>query len=446
MYIKNMELNICKKFEKDNSKNITYCDNCDNSENIDDDLLKFTKCDIFTPEKISKIMASKLKKNGNLLEPSVGNGNLLKFLDNNNYKSIDIYELKKEYLDEIKDNKIINKYNSDFLKENINMKYDNIIMNPPYIKIQDLSINYRKYLRDNFNILNNGLIDIYYAFIIKCLNLLKNDGVMVSITPNTYLYNKSSLKLRQYLFDNKYIKEIIDYKHEKIFNNASVYCCITVFTKNNNSFIIYNNEKILYENIIKNYSIFNFNNNNNTLKKICKIKNGIATLRDKIFIHNEKLYDESCWKEITNGPNIKYIIYPYNNGIIIDENEFKKNNPLTYEYLIKNKEELSKRDNGKKKYPLWYAYGRSQSIKYINKRCLYIPCFINPSQIEKNIYINKNILHNGSLCIEPNNEDEIDDIKLNIINNIEFIRQNSTKRSGGWINISSRILNQIPLN
>lgn len=438
-----MESNIYKKLEKDNLKKKI---NCNNYENLDEDLLKFTKCDIFTPENISEIMTSKLKKSGNLLEPSVGNGNLLKFLDYNNYKSIDVYELKKEYLDEIKDNKIINKYNLDFLKEDINTKYDNIIMNPPYIKIQDLSINYRKYIKKNFNILNNGLIDIYYAFIIKCLNLLKDDGIMVAITPNTYLYNKSSLKLRQYLFDNKYIKEIIDYKHQKIFKNASVYCCITIFSKNNNSYITYNNEKILYENIIKNYSIFNFNNNNNTLNKICKIKNGIATLRDKIFIHNEKLYDEPCWKNITNGPNIKFIIYPYNNGIIIDEKKFKTNNPLTYEYLIKYKEELSKRDNGNKKYTTWYAYGRTQSIKYNNKKCLYIPCFINPSQIEKNIYINKNILHNGSLCIEPNNEDDIDNIKSYIINNIKFIKENSTKRSGGWINISSRILNQISLN
>ena len=45
---------------------------------MDSDLEKFTKCDIFTPDNISLIMSSKLKKNGNLLEPSVGDGNLLK--------------------------------------------------------------------------------------------------------------------------------------------------------------------------------------------------------------------------------------------------------------------------------------------------------------------------------------------------------------------------------
>jgi adenine-specific DNA-methyltransferase len=413
---------------------------------MDDDLIKFTKCDIFTPDNICKIMTSKLKNNGNLLEPSVGYGNLIKNINKDNYNSIDIYELKTDYLDKIDNKENINKFNCDFLKADIQNKYDNIIMNPPYIKIQDLSINYRKFLKETFSILNSGLIDIYYAFIIKCLNLLNNDGIMIAITPNSYLYNKSSLKLRKYLFDNRYIKEIIDYKDEKIFKNISVYCCITIFTKNIKSSLLYNNEEIFYDDIIKNYSIFNLNKSNLSFKDICKIKNGIATLRDKIFIHNNKLFDEPCWKQITNGSNEKYIIYPYNNGIIIDEENFKLNNPLTYDYLSLNKNELAKRDKGNKKYPLWYAYGRTQSIKYNKNKCIYIPCFINPNNIEKSISINQNILHYGCLCIEPNNDIDINYIISIIIKNIDFIKDNSLKKSGGWINISSRILYEISLN
>lgn len=120
----------------------------------------------------------------------------------------------------------------------------------------------------------------------------------------------------------------------------SVYCCITIFTKTDREYIDYNNEKIMYTDIVKNYSLFNISNNDNlTLKDVCKIKNCIATLRDKIYIHKEKLYnDEPCWKKITNGRNSeKFIIYPYNNGIIIPEIEFKQENPLTYNYLLSNK-------------------------------------------------------------------------------------------------------------
>lgn len=411
---------------------------------MNNDLINFTKCDIFTPDDISKIMISKIYDNGNLLEPAVGTGNLLKHINIKKYDYIDVYEIKEEYLKKIEEPSI-NKYNEDFIKSPITKKYDNIIMNPPYIKIQDLSLDYRTYLKNNFDILKNGLIDIYYAFIIKCLELLNDDGIMVSITPNTFLYNKTALNLRKYLFNNTYIKEIIDFKDKKVFDGVSVYCCITIFTKIKKENLIYNGENIKYSDIIKNYSLFNSNISNHTLKDICNIRNGIATLRDKIYIHNNKLFDEKCWKEITTGHLNKYIIYPYENEKIINEDKFKNENPLTYQYLLKHKEELSKRDNGNKNYPIWYAYGRTQSIKYIDKLCIYLPCFIDPKFIEKNIYINKNILHCSCLCIEPNDNINIDIIIKLIIDNIQFISNNSSKRSAGWINISSRILYDIPL-
>ena len=62
---------------------------------MNDDLMKFTKCDIFTPDNISKIMISKLHNYGSLLEPSVGTGNLLKFINTKYYSSIDVYEIKE---------------------------------------------------------------------------------------------------------------------------------------------------------------------------------------------------------------------------------------------------------------------------------------------------------------------------------------------------------------
>jgi type I restriction-modification system DNA methylase subunit len=421
------------------------------------DIDKFTKCDIFTPDKISKLMASKLNTsqiNPTLLEPSVGNGKLLNFIDLNNYSEIDVYELKEEYLKGLVENKNVigmqnlQINNKDFLKVNSDKQYDHIIMNPPYIKIQDLSPEYRDYIRLSFHDLNSGMIDIYYAFILKCLGMLKDGGTMVTITPNSYLYNKSAYNLRKYIFDNKYVKEIIDFKDKKVFKGVSVYCCITVFTKTDKKSLLYNSKEIPYENINKNYSIFNFEitQENKTLKDVCTIKNGIATLRDKIYIHNEKLYDEPCWVNVTNGPTMKFAIYPYKDGKIIDEEMFSKNNQKTYAYLKGKFDELAKRDKGNKKYPSWYAYGRSQSIKYSKNTCLYIPCFLDAKTIETSIYTHSNILHQSCLCIEPKNPSDIDKIKKSIINNKKFINDNSSKRSGGWITLSSRILYQIPFD
>ena len=113
--------------------------------------------------------------------------------------------------------------------------------------------------------------------------------------------------------------------------------------------------------------------------------------------------------------------------------------------MLHQKEELSKRDKGNKKYPKWYSYGRTQSLRYCDKNCIYIPCFLNPESIGENMIVKNNILHWGCLCIEPNNENEIQKIMNCIIDNKEFIKQNSSKRSGGWINLSSRTLYELVL-
>tara|TARA_Y100000593_G_C4312016_1_gene338883 strand:- start:1327 stop:2616 length:1290 start_codon:yes stop_codon:yes gene_type:complete len=421
---------------------------CDKQMNTIDELLqKFKKCDIFTPDNISQIMSSYLYNDGNILEPSVGDGQLLKYINIDNYDNIDIYDIKKEYLDKCPTNNNINKYHEDFIiKENIN-KYKNIILNPPYIKIQDLSKQYRDYIRNKWEILNKGNLDIYYAFILKCINLLDDDGIMVAITPNSYLYNKGSLKLRKYLIDNKLIKRIIDYKSEKVFKTVSTYCCITIFTKENKDSFIYNDEIMLYSNINnKEYNIFNKNTdiNSKTLNDICIIKNGIATLRDKIYIHGDKLYNEPCWKPVTTGKKNNWCIFPYNNNaVILNEDYFKNNNPKTYNYLEKHKKELAKRDKGNKTYPKWYSYGRTQSLKIPNKdKILYIPIFADPENIIYKIESPKLCI--GCLSLEVKDEHyTIEQVKEILEKNKNYIIQTSSKRGDGWLNMSSRIIKQI---
>jgi hypothetical protein len=216
-------------------------------------------------------------------------------------------------------------------------------------------------LKDKWSILS-GNVDIYYAFLLKCIELLEEGGIMVAITPNSYIYNKSAKSLREYFLTNRLIQEIIDFKSEKVFKNISAYCCITVFSKTKKDSFVYNDSTIMYETIDKDYSIFGIAKGGKTLGDICTIKNGIATLRDKIYIHSSKKYDEPCWKEIVvNANKNMWLIYPYENGVIIDEKTLKKNNPKTYAFLEENKTELAKRDKGHKTYVAWY-------VSYVHRR------------------------------------------------------------------------------
>jgi hypothetical protein len=235
-----------------------------------------------------------------------------------------------------------------------------------------------------------------------------------------------------------------------VFEDVSTYTCITIFTKEPKDYLIYNKKKIFYNEISKKeYNIFikeNADKNIKTLDDICNIRNGIATLRDKIYIHKQKLYDEPCWKKITNGDKYLWCIYPYNdNAIVLEEEEFKTNNPLTYQYLEQQKVELSKRDKGHKTYPKWYSYGRTQALKISkNDKVIYVSTLSDSNDIKYKI--DKSMLFIGCLCIElKTNEYTLKNIKQILENNKEFIINNSSKRAGGWLNMSGRILKQIPI-
>lgn len=167
---------------------------------------------------------------------------------------------------------------------------------------------------------------------------------------------------------------------------------------------------------------------------------------------NSYLYNKSAvalrrfvfGKQITNGTIVKHIIYPYDeNGSLVVESVFQEMNPLTYAFLAEHKNELSKRDKGKKQYAAWYAYGRTQALRLPTNDSLYIPCFLHPSQIDKHLCTSKPTLHQGCLCVEPHHPKDAQLIVDSIKANWDTVANHCTKRSAGWINLSSRVLYKV---
>lgn len=144
-------------------------------------------------------------------------------------------------------NNDVNYFNKDFLKFNFNKKYDTIIGNPPYIRFQDLNKEYRDFLQNNFISCQNGNFDIFYAFIEKCISLLKLNGEMILIVPNSWLTNKSAANLRELLKD--YEIEITDFNTDKNFKDADTYTVFLYLRKRAGEIKIIKNEK---EYILKN--------------------------------------------------------------------------------------------------------------------------------------------------------------------------------------------------
>jgi adenine-specific DNA-methyltransferase len=203
------------------------------------------------------------KNNLNILEPAAGTGNLILSLLLNLRNScvkkvrIDMYEidanlipiltsniskLKDRLKNEIKIN--FNIINKDFLKQEIKEKYDIILSNPPYKKIRKTEIsNNSTYI--NFFI---GQPNIYHLFLIKNLDLLKDDGYCVFLSPKSYFSGKYSEKIRNYIIDNYNIYKIYSFdERKKIFNNEiQQEIIITSFTKRklNDTIIEYNNNGV----------------------------------------------------------------------------------------------------------------------------------------------------------------------------------------------------------
>ena len=164
---------------------------------------------VFTNRTIANYMVSlfSLDKSATVIDPCFGDGSFLATLKDNGYKNIIGYEIDKNLFTAVSNNHTdILLYRADFLSVNINEYADGIIMNPPYIrheKIDELaSLGITKsHIRKNplFAQLPSTA-NMYMYFIIKAISLLKENGELVVIFPESWLTAKCGGKFEKSMY------------------------------------------------------------------------------------------------------------------------------------------------------------------------------------------------------------------------------------------------------
>jgi len=282
----------------------------------------------------------------NILEPSIGQGDLIEFVKNKNPNiTFDMYEIDTtiELLKSISKNDVIY---CDFMKQQITKTYKTIIGNPPYVRTK------------------KG--NMYIDFTEKCYNLLENNGELIFIIPSDFLKLTSSSKLLNIMMENGTFTHIFHPHNEKMFENASIDIIIFRYYKNSSieKKVLYN-DKMMH--IINNNGMITFNktkNNDNLLfTDYFDIFVGLVSGKDDVY-KNKDLGNI----KVLNGENKveKYIC--------IDK--FPCENEEINEHLKNHKKELIERKIRKFTEKNWYEWGALRNFSSINKNigkeCIYV--------------------------------------------------------------------------
>jgi len=108
--------------------------------------------------------------------------------------------------------------------------FDIVVGNPPYVRVDNLDKKDKEYWKQKFDS-SKGKYDLYYLFVEKVFNLLKNEGNLGFIIPNKFCAASSAKELRKILINNSEIIKIISVSKLPIFKEASNYPIVLLSKK-----------------------------------------------------------------------------------------------------------------------------------------------------------------------------------------------------------------------
>jgi type I restriction-modification system DNA methylase subunit len=111
-------------------------------------------------------------------------------------------------------------------------KFDFVVGNPPYVKTAEWhEKNLAEYYRREYKEVAFRNVDLYILFINLGIRMLNESGKLSYICSNQFMTRDYGENLRKYVTANAFIEELVDFQDNQVFDSATNYAVIFVFSK-----------------------------------------------------------------------------------------------------------------------------------------------------------------------------------------------------------------------
>lgn len=195
--------------------------------------------------------------------------------------------------------------------------FDVVIGNPPYgISFSENDINF---FRRNYEVII-GHSEAYYLFIEKGLKLLRQDGSLAYITPNSWYSNKYARGVRKWILYKSKIRILINLNRKFVFENAGVEAAIFILSNSNSGI----RDFPLVGNDIVTQCLYKYDHSNWLENEFNNISFTYNTVEDDIVKLIQDSNKISDFLDISNGFKPYQVGYGINlKGLPLDEDDVK---------------------------------------------------------------------------------------------------------------------------